>query len=90
MEAMNDLRDGLENSAKLQAIFEDVLAVDPAEYRDDLHQDHVPAWDSMGVVMLITEIEAAFDVELDLMEFSRFVSVGAIKNVLREHGITFD
>jgi acyl carrier protein len=82
-------RPSVNNDAKLQDVFVDVLAIDPAEYSDDLGQDNVGTWDSMAMVSLIAEIEDAFDLELDLLEFSRFVSVGSIKGVLREHGVAF-
>ena len=79
-----------ENEAKLRRIFIEVLEIEPAAYCDELHQDGVENWDSMGMVSLIVAIEAAFEIEVDLLEFSRFVSVGATKDVLREHGIPFD
>jgi acyl carrier protein len=78
------------NDEKLKAVFVEVLAIDPRDFADNLRQDNVGSWDSMAMVSLITEIEAVFDLELDLLEFSRFVSVASIKAVLTEHGVSFD
>jgi acyl carrier protein len=79
----------VESDTILRQVFIDVLRIDPTEFRDDLRQEDVGTWDSMAMVSLISEIEDAFALELDLLEFSRFVSVGSIKDVLREHGIVF-
>jgi acyl carrier protein len=80
----------MSNDDELKAVFVEVLAIDPRDYNDNLCQDNVGTWDSMAMVSLITEIEAAFELELDLLEFSRFISVASIKAVLAEHGVTFE
>jgi acyl carrier protein len=79
-----------ENRATLRRIVIDAFELEPAEYSDELHQDEVEKWDSMGMVSLIVELEAAFDLAIPLHDFSRFISVAAIIDVLREHGVALE
>jgi acyl carrier protein len=79
-----------DSHAILRRIITDAFELEPGEYNLELRQDEVEKWDSMGMVSLIVELEAAFDIEIDLLEFSRFVSVAAIIAVLREHGVAFE
>ncbi len=76
-----------ENRATLRRIITEAFEIEPGAYNDELHQSQVEKWDSMGMVSLIVELEAAFDIEIDLREFSRFVSIPAISEVLRAHGV---
>ena len=52
-------------------------------------QDTIEGWDSMAMVNLVTELEALFEVEFDILEIAEFHNVEIIKLVLMEKGIEF-
>ena len=52
-------------------------------------QDTIEGWDSMAMVNLVTELEALFEVEFDILEIAEFHNVEIIKLVLIEQGIEF-
>ena len=52
-------------------------------------QDTIEGWDSMAMVNLVTELEALFEVEFDILEIAEFHNVEIIKLVLIEKGIEF-
>ena len=78
-----------DNNAKLKEIFAEVFEFDPARVDDTLHQRDIEKWDSLGMVNLVAEIESAFGIEFELLDFERLVSVGAIKEVLQMRGVSF-
>ncbi len=47
----------------LKDIFASVLGVDAAAITPELSPENTPAWDSMNAILLIVEIEKAFDVK---------------------------
>jgi len=52
-------------------------------------QDTIEGWNSMAMVNLVTELEALFEVEFDILEIAEFHNVEIIKLVLIEKGIEF-
>jgi len=77
------------NAQKLYAIVASLFGLRIEDVNDGTSQDAVEQWDSMGTVTLISELEAAFDVEFDLMELGAFRSVGEIRSVLSSRGVSF-
>jgi len=72
---------------------EDVLArvfsVPAAELRDSTSNRTLPAWDSLGHMTLILELEATYGVSFSADEALKMNDLGAIKALLRERGITW-
>jgi len=58
-----------------------------SEIDDHLAPADVPAWDSMGHLALVTELEAIYGVSLTPDEILGIASVGDIRTLLREHGV---
>ena len=50
----------------------------------------VSAWDSLNHVTLILELETAYGVSFSAEESLTMTDVGAIKRVLRTHGVEWD
>lgn len=65
-----------------------VLGVSPSEITDATSNTTLPQWDSMAHITLIMQLESEYAVSLSTEEALRLTSVGAIKEYLREHGIT--
>ncbi len=69
-----------------EEIVASVFNLDPAEVDDSTSQATVEAWDSVGHVTLVIELESAYGVALSAEDAVALTDVGAIKRVLERHG----
>lgn len=53
---------------------------------EEIAQDRLPAWDSLAMVQLITELQTAFSVEFDLEEIENLRSYKEIRHALSRKG----
>ncbi len=79
----------MNNGQKLYGIIASLFDLAAQDVNDATSQGDVQQWDSMGTVMLISELESVFDVEFDLMELAALKSVGEIRKVLETRGVPF-
>lgn len=75
------------NTTKLYETIARLFQVDPGTITDSSSHDTIGAWDSLGMVNLVSELEVEFNVEFDLLEIADFNNVGSVKNVLRSKGV---
>ena len=73
---------------KLKTILAKVLLIDESKVSDEMSRKTVKEWDSMAHLMLVTEIETAFEVTLDDDDIMEIQTVADIKKTLQKHGIT--
>lgn len=73
---------------RLIEVFSDVLGVEPGHLNDESSPANTPSWDSMSNIMLITEIEALFGVELSTSDIESMGSIGRARAVLRRLGVS--
>ncbi|OOB80293.1 MAG: acyl carrier protein [Epulopiscium sp. Nuni2H_MBin003] len=79
----------MDNAKKYLKIFVDVLEVAEDKVLNLNYRD-VPAWDSVGHMTLIAEIESEFDVMLDTEEIIDFNSFEKGKEILsNNYGVEF-
>jgi acyl carrier protein len=71
---------------RLIALFSEVLGTEPQELNDETSPANTPSWDSMSNIMLVTEIEAQFGVELSTSDIEAMSSIGRARAVLRRLG----
>ncbi|UCC58996.1 MAG: acyl carrier protein [Candidatus Bathyarchaeum sp.] len=71
---------------KLKDILAKVLLIDKVS--DDMSRKSVKEWDSMAHLMLVSEIESAFEVAMSDDDIMEIQTVGDIKNILKKLGIT--
>lgn len=74
---------------QLTDAFSDALMIDKTAITDELKYQSIPAWDSISHMILITNLEAAFDVSLTTNEVIGLSSVAEAKKILQNHGINF-
>jgi acyl carrier protein len=60
------------------------------EVSDATSNTSVGAWDSLSHVTLVLELEAAYGVSFSAEETLTMTDVGAIKRVLRTHGVSWN
>lgn len=75
--------------SKLVSVFSDSLNIDTALVVDSLAYSEHPNWDSTAHMILITDLEEAFDVMLEPDDIIDMSSVGKAKRILKKHGIDF-
>ena len=73
---------------RLDPLLSGVLRVDPCRLADDVTIDDLDGWDSLTHMTLITALESTFDIKLSGDEIADMQSVGAIRQTLRDHGIS--
>ena len=73
---------------KLKEILTKVLLIDKATIIDNMSRKTVKEWDSMAHLMLVSEIEAVFEVTMDDDDIMEIQTVADIKKILQKLGIT--
>jgi acyl carrier protein len=73
-------------SDRLIELFATVLGVDPENLNDDTSPATTSTWDSIANIMLITEIEAQFEIDLSTSDIESMNSVGQVRGVLQRLG----
>jgi acyl carrier protein len=69
-----------------EAVVAETFGIDLTEIDDSSSPDTVAAWDSLGHVTLIIQLEAAYGVSFAPEETMAMTNVGAIKEALSTHG----
>jgi acyl carrier protein len=73
---------------RLNEILSKILLVDSGEIHDDLSREGVEDWDSMTHLMLVSEVETAFDVALTDDDIMSINTVGDLRKILVRLGIS--
>ncbi len=60
--------------------------INPDEVQFDMTPLDVDAWDSLGQLLLINNVEESFNVILELEEIFRIMKLGDILEILEEKG----
>jgi acyl carrier protein len=63
------------------------LGVPPAQITDASDMNNTRKWDSLRHVMLMTELETNYGIELSDKEMTETVSVAKIREVLQQRGV---
>ena len=74
-------------SQSLHAVVAAALNIDAAKVDEDSGLDATPNWDSLRNVILITEIERAYDIEFDLDTLGKATSVRTLRELLAQKGV---
>lgn len=78
------------NREKLQNLVQDIMLLDPSEFRFDLSRNEIGTWDSMAVVALAVGLQQTFGYHLTPDEANGITSVNDIIEILTSKGISFD
>ncbi len=71
---------------KPEEVVAKVFGVSPAEVLDSTSNRTLPAWDSLGHMTLIVELESTYAVSVSAEDALSMTDVAAIKRVLRAGG----
>ena len=73
---------------KLKTILAKVLLIDESKISDGMSRKTVKEWDSMAHLMLVSELESAFEVTMDDDDIMEIQTVADIKKTLQKLGIS--
>ena len=76
------------NTTKLNKILAKVLLVDEQKISDTMSRKTVKEWDSMAHLMLVSELESAFEITMEDDDIMDIQTVADIKKTLQKLGIT--
>ncbi len=77
------------NVQKLTTAFANALMITEDKVVDSLKYQSITEWDSVSHMVLITEIEDAFNISLDTDDVIDLSSVLKAKEILAKHNILF-
>ena len=77
------------NTEKLYRTFSSSLGIELSGINETLACNSIPEWDSVAHMVLIAEIENAFDIMLDTDDIIDMSSVGKAKQILSRYEIRF-
>lgn len=75
------------NREKYDAIFCDVFELSLAELGEALEYQSIPAWDSVGHMSLMAELEDTFDISLDMDDVIEFGTYQTGMTTLKKYGV---
>jgi len=73
-------------SEKLYDAIANVLKISSSTISDDSGPETIETWDSFNTLLILEELESAYDVKFSLDEVVNFKTVGDIKQSLKKHG----
>jgi len=73
---------------RIITLFAETLDVPSEKLSEDSSPDNTPEWDSLAAMSLVSVIEDTFGVELSTQEIMKMRSIGIVRQVLRDKGIT--
>jgi acyl carrier protein len=75
-------------STGVSKVFSEVLSIPIEKISDDTSPENTPQWDSLQAMNLVIALEAAFDVRFSTREIVSMRTVGLVRKVLRNKGIS--
>ena len=72
----------------LLAVIAGTLGIPPGDVTENSDMTNTKKWDSLRQVMLMTELETSYDIELTDQEMIDTTSVAKIRTMLSERGLS--
>ena len=79
--------DAMKDKDPLLSLLTEFFGLPPDTYPENITQAALPAWDSLAMVQLITELQGTFSIQFDLDEIERLRTYDEIRDALRKKGI---
>jgi acyl carrier protein len=70
---------------KLVKIVSSTFNIPESAVKDDLEYQSIPQWDSISHMLLISELEQAFNIVIDTDDVISLSSVGKAKEILKKY-----
>ena len=77
----------MKNKDNYDQVFIETFSVDKNELNDKLEYNSIEAWDSIGHMQMIAELEDAFEIEFEMDDIIDFSSYKKGFEILAKYGI---
>jgi acyl carrier protein len=77
------------NSEKYDNVFIAALSLTPDQLNDSLVYNSVTAWDSIGHMAMMAQLESEFEIMMDTDDIIGFSSYPKGKEILTKYGVQF-
>lgn len=77
----------MNNIDKLKEAFAEALQIDASKVVNELKYQSIPEWDSISHMVLITELEDAFDISIETDDVIDMSSVDKAISIIKKYGI---
>ena len=77
----------MSNKEKYDGVFIESFSVDANKLNDKLEYNSIEAWDSIGHMQMIAELEDAFEIEFEMDDIIDFSSYNKGFEILEKYGI---
>jgi acyl carrier protein len=67
---------------EIRAIIRDLLRDDAIELAPETRFDDLAGWDSMDLVSVVVEVECQFDLEFELPEINRLITIADLSRMI--------
>jgi len=75
---------------KLYQIIANVMGIAQDSITEETGPANVPSWDSFNALMLVSDVESAFNIRLEMADVVAVKNVGDIIKVLEKYGVRDD
>lgn len=79
----------MDNKEKYSKVFIESFGIKESELGENLEYNSISAWDSVGHMSLIAQLEDEFEIMLEMDEIIDFSSYNKGMEILLKHGIEF-
>lgn len=79
----------MSSEEKMQQIFCEVLSIVPEQFCEELEYNTISAWDSVGHMKLVAELEDGFDIMMDTEDIIDLSSYSKAREILKKYGVEF-
>ena len=79
----------MENTEKLIDAFVQALNIEKSAVNDGLKYQAIPQWDSIAHMVLVSQIEEAFDISLETDDVLDLSSFSKAKEIVAKYGVKF-
>jgi acyl carrier protein len=71
----------------LQEVIAKALGIVPNDVTDELEYQSIPEWDSVSHLVLVTELEAAYGITIDMEDVLTMGSVAKVRELLQKYNV---
>jgi acyl carrier protein len=71
----------------LQEVIAKAFGIAPNDITDELEYQSIPEWDSVSHLVLVTELEAAYSITIEMEDVLTMGSVGKVKELLKKYNV---
>ena len=77
----------MNNKDNYDQVFFETFSVDKNDLNDKLEYNSIEAWDSIGHMQMIAELEDTFEIEFEMDDIINFSSYNKGMDILKNYGI---